>query len=202
MSISYPLALPTSQTVNNLSIEPECATGVATSRFTFKQQIYQYDGQRWVLSASYPQLTKVQAGPIKAFLLSLNGSVGTFLAGDRLCASPSGIVSGTILVNGAGQSGQTLNADGFTPSAANVLIAGDQIQIGNYLYMVLNTVSANGSGQCTLDIWPRLRSSPADNAAITYSSPKGLFRLDGPIVGWSANPEGFYDISFSAVEAI
>lgn len=202
MTISYPLSLPTTQTVANISIEPECATGVAMSRFTFKQQIYQYDGQRWVLSASYPPLTKAQAGPIKAFLLSLNGNVGTFFAGDILCASPSGSVSGTILVNGGSQTGQILNADGFTPSAANVFIAGDQIQIGNYLYMIMANATANGSGQCALDIWPRLRSSPADNAAITYSSPKGLFRLDGPAVGWSANPEGFYDISFSAVEAI
>lgn len=202
MTISFPLALPTSQSFDGISITPECATGVATSRFTFKQQIYQYDGQRWVLAGNYPQLTKAQAGPIKAFLLSLNGNVGTFLAGDRLCASPSGSVTGTILVNGASQTGQVLNADGFTPSAANVFIAGDQIQIGNYLYMILANASANGSGQCALDIWPALRSSPADNASITYLSPKGLFRLDSPVVGWSANPEGFYDISFSAVEAI
>lgn len=202
MTISYPLSLPTGPQSSNVSITPECATGVATSRFTFKQQIYQYDGQRWVLESQYPPLTRAQANLIKAFLLSLNGNVGTFFAGDLLCATPVGTVTGTILVKGAAQTGQSLIVDGFVPSATNVFIAGDQIQIGNYLYMILKTVSANGSGEATLDIWPALRSSPADNASVVYSSPKGLFRLDGSIVGWSADEVGMYNISFSAVEAL
>lgn len=202
MSISYPLSLPSGPSFSSISILPEAATGVATSRFTFKQQIYQYDGQRWVLETQYPPLTREEANLIKAFLLSLNGNVGTFLAGDILCAVPVGVVSGTILVKGAGQTGQSLIVDGFTPSTANVFVAGDQIQIGNYLYMILNTVSSNGSGEATLDIWPALRSSPADNASVIYTNPKGLFRLDSSIVGWSADEVGMYNISFSAVEAL
>lgn len=202
MAISYPVALPSTPAFNNLSIMPEVAAGIATSSFVFKQQIYRYDGDRWSLSAQYPPLTIAQAKVVKAFLLSLHGPVGTFLAGDFRNATPSGAVSGTVLVNGGSQVGYALNVDGLAASLTNAFKAGDDIQIGNYLYQIVKDVSANGSGQCSLDIWPALRSSPADNTVVTYTSAKGLFRLDTTNVGWSVDDVSMYDISFTAVEAL
>lgn len=201
MAITYPLTLPTTIGYNSLSIVPENSVGVSESKFNYKQQVYKNSGQRWVMTCQYPPLKREVAAELKAFLVSLNGPVGTFYAGDFLNSSPLGSVSGTVLVNGAGQSGQVLNVDGIGASLTNAFKAGDWIQIGNYLYMILKNVNSNGSGQASLDIWPALRSSPADNAAVTYSSPKGLWRLTASS-GWSANEAGFYDISFEAVEAI
>lgn len=181
---------------------PENSVGIATSPFNFKQQIYKNDGQRWVLSVQWPPLTRAQGNALKAFLVSLNGVVGTFYAGDYLSVAPLGVVYGTVLVNGGSQAGQTLNIDGILPvSTSNVFRAGDYIQLGNYLYMILKDVNSNGSGQAALDIWPALRSSPADNSSVVYSAPKSLWRLTEN-TGWAVNETGFYDISLEAVEAI
>jgi hypothetical protein len=67
----------------------------------------------------------------------------------------------------------------------------------------LSDHNTNASGQTTLDIWPRLRESPADNAAIITSNTVGLFRLaDSEVKIHELDRELIYSISFAAVEAI
>ena len=64
------------------------------------------------------------------------------------------------------------------------------------------TAASNGGGVATLEIWPELRSSPANNAAITVDSPKGLFRLSTNEVDWSINEASIFGLTFPAVEVI
>jgi hypothetical protein len=74
---------------------------------------------------------------------------------------------GTVLVNGAGQTGSSLVVDGLT-SAPRV---GDTFSINGV--QKVYTVLANAvvvSGGTTLSISPALASSPADNASITFLS--------------------------------
>jgi hypothetical protein len=104
------------------------------------------------------------------------------------------------LVKGAGQTGETLLVDGF--SAGATVKAGDYLQIGDRLYKVLLDATES-SGEITLDIWPRLRESPADNAVVTTSAAKGLFRLASNTQGWALQGSGLrYTLAFGAVEAI
>ncbi len=70
------------------------------------------------------------------------------------------------------------------------------------LHKVLQDVTSNSSGEATLDIWPRLRYSPADLAMVTTVNAQGTFRLASNERGWSVGPDKVYDIGFSAVEAI
>jgi len=67
---------------------------------------------------------------------------------------------------------------------------------------VLEDVDSNGSGEATLNLWPDLRSSPADGAAVVVSNAKGVFRLSNNEAVWTINNAGFYSISFAAVEAL
>jgi len=72
---------------------------------------------------------------------------------------------GTVLVNGAGQTGSSLVIDGLTdnPKVGDTFtIAG----VGN-VYTVLTTATVTAGG-ATLSISPALASSPADNAALTW----------------------------------
>lgn len=76
---------------------------------------------------------------------------------------------GTVLVNGASQTGTSLAVDGLTA----VPQIGDTFTISGiektYIITTLPTVTSGGA---TLTISPALASSPADNAAITFRSTK------------------------------
>ena len=74
---------------------------------------------------------------------------------------------GTVLVNGAGQTGSSLVVDGLT----DVPQVGDTFSVAGVekVYTVTATVTVT-SGGATLTINPALASSPADNAAVTWLS--------------------------------
>lgn len=72
---------------------------------------------------------------------------------------------GTVLVNGAGQTGSSLIVDGLTAAPQ----AGDTFTVAGIekVYTVLSGATVT-SGGATLSIAPSLASSPSDNAAITF----------------------------------
>ena len=74
---------------------------------------------------------------------------------------------GTVLVNGASQTGTTLDIDGLTSTPQ----AGDVFKIDgvDLIYTVASTPTVS-SGGTTATITPALASSPADDAAITFLS--------------------------------
>jgi hypothetical protein len=144
-----------------------------------------------------------------AFLTSLNGQFGTFLLGDPLAANPrgsAGVTPGTPLVNGTSQTGNILAIDGCPESATGYLKAGDYIQLGSgstsRLYKVLSDVNTTSDGAASIDIWPDLRESPSDNAPVTVTNTKGLFRLSSNESSFTISNASIYGISFGAVEAI
>ena len=72
---------------------------------------------------------------------------------------------GTVLVNGAGQTGSSLVVDGLTDNPR----IGDTFSISGVekVYTVTSTATVTGGG-ATLSINPALASSPSDNAALTW----------------------------------
>lgn len=203
MSYSYPLTLPATKSPARITISANCAVTLSRSNWSYVSQVQEYDGQLWLAEISLPPMERADAAQWITFLLKLNGQLGTFLLGDQSASTPRGAASGTPRINGGSQSGQTLITDGWTHSITGILKAGDYIQVGQYLHMNLTDVNSDGSGNATLDIWPKLRTPPADNDAIITSSCRGLFRLSasaGPIL--DVNAAKNYDVSFSAVEAL
>lgn len=206
MAISYPLALPTHTGIAKIDLRAVQVTAMTMSPFTYKQQVVVHPGQRWEAEISLPPMKRADAEAWVGWLLSLRGRSGTFLLGDPLATSPIGNGGGTPLVQGADQTGSTLVIDGCTASQSTYLAAGDYIQLGSgassQLYKVTQTASSDIAGNATLEIWPELRSSPADNATITVDAPKGLFRLSTNEVNWSINEASVFGVTFPAVEVI
>lgn len=209
MSITYPISLPSSPGPSNVEWAPMAAVAALSSVFTFQQQVQTHAGRLWAVKITYPKMVEETAGAWIAALLSLNGRQGTFLFGDSIRTTPYGSASGTPLVKGAGQTGLTLVTDGWTPSTNGLLKGGiDWIQLGGSggtparLYKVIKDVNSNGSGEATIDIWPNLRESPADNAALVLTSCKGTFRLKDNVMDWGINSARHYGIEIEAVEAI
>lgn len=201
MTITYPLTLPNT---NFKRITMRANTVVAESRspFTYQSQAYEHNGAIWIAEVTFPIMSRADAEAWTCFLLKLNGPYGTFLLGDPSAKTPRGVVSGTPEVNGSGQVGKVLLTKGWAPSVTNILRAGDYIQIENHLYKNLNDVNSDGSGNATLDIWPRLRANYSDGEAIITSNCVGTFKLlqsDFPI--YSADEAKNYEVFFTAVEA-
>jgi len=129
--------------------------------------------------------------------------------GDPNNATPQGSASttpGTPVVLGASQTGDSLNIDGLPTSTTGYLLPGDYIQLGTgataTLYKVLTQVDSNSSGEATLDIWPNIRTAPADNATVVVSNTVGNFRLAGGATEWSINNANAYGLQFDAVGVI
>jgi hypothetical protein len=206
MAITYPVTFPTTPGIARLRITPRSVVSMSQSPFTGQQQVYKHQGQWWEAEVTLPAMTRAEAESIVAFLLSLDGSYGTFTMGDPIGTSPRGIGTGTPLVKGAAQTGQDLLTDGWTANQTGILKAGDWIQLGTgsstKLYKVLVDTNSNASGEATLTLFPKLRSSPSDNQAIYVNNTKGLWRLAAKEMPYEVNEASIYGITFACIEAL
>lgn len=206
MAISYPISLPSSPAFRTCRITPRHVAGMSESPFSLEQQVYDWNAGRWEAEMSWPPMTRAQAAPIIAALVSLKGRAGTFLLGDPDFTSPAGVATGTPLVNGAHTARATsLATKGWTAGVTGILKAGDRIQLGSgataRMHMVLSDANSDGSGNAVLDVWPPLRSDYSDGAAIVTSNVKSVFRLVAPAT-WESDEVPLFGISLSAVEAL
>lgn len=203
MAISYPLTAPTDPHPKFLNFLSKSVVSRSQSLFTGASQVYAHSGQWWEIEVILPPLTRAQAQPWIAFLTKLNGKEGTFYYGPIREGTPLGTATGTPLVNGGSQTGSDLVTDGWTSSVTGILKAGDYISVANNLYRVLDDVDSDGFGNATIPIWPNIRtSSTSDNAPITVSNPKSLFRLVSNELSIVQTDSYFYNISFIAEEAL
>lgn len=204
MTITYPLALP-APAPKNIKMTTDAAVAGAESPFTFEEQIYKHQGQRFMADITLARMRRSSFAAWAAWGMKLNGRQGTFLMGDPDAKVPRGVATGTPLVNGASQVGQTLITDGWTVNVTGILKQYDYIQLGTGLttrmHAVLDDVNSDSGGNATLSIWPALRYSPADNAVIVTTACKTLFRLNAPF-SWDADEVSTYDVVFSASEAL
>ena len=202
---SYPLTLPTATGVITQNFSLTRAVAVTTSPFTFQTQVPQHQGEFWRTVISLPPMLRANANIWLSFLLQLRGRRGTFKIGDQDAKTITGVATGTIRVNGASQTGNQVALDGFANNTNNVFKAGDYIQIGSYLYMVIEDVNSNGSGEANVKIEPALRSNIEtinDDTTFIYSNTTTLMRLDTNELGWQTDNVSKYGISFSASEAL
>jgi hypothetical protein len=194
LAITYPLALPTSIGIAQITLSANNAVAISQSPFTFQQQIIRHPGQRWTASVSIPPVRRETAEPWVAFLLALNGPVGTFLLGDPNAKAPRGTATSATITGTAGNSSPTITMVG-------TLLAGDYIQIGSGATATLHKVLVNRSGTGTLEVWPALRST-VTGATVTLTNTVGRFRLSNTQQSFDINNASFYGISFDCVEAL
>jgi len=206
MTISYPLSLPAaSRSFSQLTITGRSVVGMSTSPFSLTQQVQDSLAEAWILQATLPPLKRADGELYVAWKLALRGRRGTFLAGDVANPTPRGTWAGSSpLVMGAGQVGYVLDIDGLVPGRTG--LEGDWFQLGSgassRMYKLTKAFTANGSGQATLDFFPQIRETPVDNASLTLSSPKAVWRLDSNDSEWSIDVALTYGLSISAMEAI
>lgn len=208
MAINYPISLPTHTGIAQIELRAINAVAYSRSPFTFSGQAHEYAGKMWQADVSLPPMKRDDAEQWISWLISLKGQLGTFYLGDPTAATPRGSArdADTITVDGATTSGNTIDIQSAPVSTTNYLKAGDYMQIGTgtsrQLFKVLQNVSTDSSGTATVDVWPNVRTSIADNAPVTVQSTQGLFRLASNETSWSVNEASIYGLTFGAMEAL
>lgn len=123
---------------------------------------------------------------LMGFLAKLNGPEHRVTL-PMFIANNLGNWSGTPLVAGASQTGQSLNIDSAgTGAVSPYAFTGDWFTVNNELKICTDTVNMTADN-ATLTFWPPLRSAPPDNDPIQHSSPTGIFMLVGDPV-WTSVP--------------
>lgn len=78
---------------------------------------------------------------------------------------------------------------------------GDFFEVNGELKMCVADATIS-SGAATIEFVPELRGAPANNAAITITNPKGIFRLISPQTTWSNRAPRISTFSFECVEDV
>lgn len=143
-------------------------------------------GEGWEMSLTWSEgaLSGQERAAVIAFFTRLNGQ-------EHRCKIPFfghqqyGVLTGTPLVDGAAQTGNTLNIDGATASQTPWARAGDIVAYGNSIHMVTADADSDGAGDVALPIWPAIRNSPANNATLyvdpTAADLTNTFILKDPV---------------------
>ena len=194
------VALPTSPAP--MGIDPQLLDfgGVITPSLGGVQQRLNRVGNRWAITVQLPPMPAEPLGRQWVAALA-EGLTDTVLLPwpqvDFAAGSP-----GATLVNGANQTGSTLNIDGF---AANFALRRGQffsviVSSQRYLYQVRADINANGAGAVALPITPMIRKSPADNAVCEFAAPMIEGFLQGSGVAWSVDVARMAGLQFTIAE--
>lgn len=173
-TLTWPTSLPRPSGLT-FSLRPN--SQAFQSPLTKSTQTMEMPGARWVAVVTWSELIKPEIRALRAFLAKLRGRAGRVYLWDMSLETPDGIATGTPLVMGAAQVGSSLVTDGWTNSVTGILLTGDYIGVNGELKTLVSDADSDAGGQATLVFEPPLRTSPADNAAITLIKPTCTFRL-------------------------
>ena len=204
---TFPLTMPT--TPNFIRSEWGIARAVAQSQspFTYSTQVHKFTGSKWYSTVTLPPMKRSQANEWLAFFMQLNGQFGTFTMGDPDAKAVQGTISNTVAVNAEfGVGAYDVTIDGADASESQLFKKGDYVQFNSgatsKLHMIIADVASNGSGIATLTIEPSLSAALANNATVTYASPKCVMRMTNNELTWSANHISLYGVSFTCEEVL
>ncbi|QDP61055.1 MAG: hypothetical protein Tp1123DCM1511741_44 [Prokaryotic dsDNA virus sp.] len=204
---SYPLTMPTSPTnFRQSEWKIISAVSMTQSPYSYSQQVADYGGSLWQTTVSLPPMNRATASEWQTFFMQLHGRYGTFLLSPPDERTIRGAEDSSPTVNGAHSVGAYDIVIQGAKVSSTVFKKGDYVQFGtgatSKLHMVVADITSNGAGGATLQIEPKLKTALADDATITFSSPKAVMRMDSNELGWTANQLSTYGISFSCTEAL
>lgn len=168
MSGTFPISNSKFQTLGINSVQ-----NTLTSRSINGRKLSRtVDNQRFGFTANIITATKDSVyGELMAFITKQRSQKENFTIVPPE-ASTKGTESGTVLVNGNQNAGDTTIAmDGFSGDGANRFKTGDFIKFASHtkVYMVVENVTSS-SNAATVTIEPPLIESIADDSVVTYNN--------------------------------
>ena len=168
------------------------------STWTGARQVLASGRGWWECQINYPPIVGTSNfNAWRSFTAKMRGTVNDVQIPVDPTAQSS--ISNTMLVNGAGQTGRSINVDGL-PNSTTVLTAGQFVTIGNQLLQLTADVTSNGSGQATVTFEPSIRAAPADNAVVEFKNPYALMYIADE-ASYSVEPGYVYSLSLNMKES-
>lgn len=152
---------------SRIGLRPVVASFGSRSELTGARQAVDAGYGWWEATLTVANMRMDDAREWLLFFGRCRGSVNSF----RVPATAREQHSGTFTVraNGTG-SGYSLATDGW-PANASILKAGDLVTVGEQLMRLDADVTANASGQATLQFQSPLRGTVADNTVVETRNP-------------------------------
>lgn len=195
------MTLTLTHSIEKLTFRPLQAVTSTVSPFTLSAQDYLWPGFAWAFDIDLKPILAMESNPLILFATRAGGRVPFIM--DYPFARPEVAGVSGITVSGADQAGTNLVTAGWG-AGAPVVAAGDFISIGTGLLTRLHQITAVGTntgGVVTLSIYPAIRVTPDNGAAVDVAVPKVVLKADSAIpVPWGS--DHFARVRFSATEAV
>lgn len=174
-------------------------------------------GQHFVAQAYIRRDGSSGAGYVRLTVRDAVGAFTTIASGNSVASATYGLstVIATIPTDAvtvraelvATNTSGTIYGDDVILRVRPTLLPGDYLQLGSgassRLHKVITPAVADGNGEAVLDIWPALRASYADGAAVTLDSPRGVWRLASNEMPYEYVPGRIFPaMTFACTEAL
>ena len=193
---------PTSPVASDAQIGSEQNTIVSVTT-SGRVQTRQIDGQKFTITLDYAPMTRANFAPIKAFLMKQRSRLNTFTIIPPVVSNAQGVASTVISTNASVSAGATTcTIDGMTVSTNGILKAGDYFRFTGQdkVYMAVEDLDADGSGEGTLTFEPPLRTNVTDNTIIIYDNVDFRVRLKNDIQEYNIVTNDLYKYQIDLIE--
>jgi len=195
---------PTSPVANSANIRSLQRTIVSVTT-SGRKQARQIDGQRFAITLQFPAMTRAEFAPIKAFVMKQRSQLNNFTVIPPIVSDAQGVASTTISTDASVSAGATTcTVDGMTVSTNGILKAGDYFRFTGQekVYMAVEDLNADGSGEGTLTFEPPLRSDVADDAVLIYDDVDFTVTLVNDVQEYNLGVQGYYSYEIDVAESL
>ena len=170
-----------------------------------RKQARQIDGQRFAITLQFPNMTRAEFAPIQAFVMKQRSQLESFTVVPPTVKNALGVASTVISTNASVSAGATTcTVDGMTTSTNGILKAGDYFRFTGQekVYMAVEDLDADGSGEGTLTFEPPLRSAVTDNTILVYDNVDFTVSLTNDIQEFNIGTQEYFNYEIDLVEVL
>ena len=195
---------PTSPVARNAVIRSQQTTIVSITT-SGRKQARQIDGQRFAITLQFPNMTRAEFAPIQAFVMKQRSQLESFTVVPPTVKNALGVASTVISTNASVSAGATTcTVDNMTTSTNGILKAGDYFRFTGQekVYMAVEDLDADGSGEGTLTFEPPLRSAVTDNTILVYDNVDFTVSLTNDIQEFNIGTQEYFNYEIDLVEVL
>jgi hypothetical protein len=195
---------PTSPVARNAVIRSQQTTIVSITT-SGRKQARQIDGQRFAITLQFPNMTRAEFAPIQAFVMKQRSQLESFTVVPPTVKNALGVASTVISTNASVSAGATTcTVDNMTTSTNGTLKAGDYFRFTGQekVYMAVEDLDADGSGEGTLTFEPPLRSAVTDDTILVYDNVDFTVSLTNDIQEFNIGTQEYFNYEIDLVEVL